>query len=171
MSAVEDPEAPRPGRYSLRSDWRPRIAHLLRRQGFDTAIGFLGAHPRRSLADLAGSLYAGDLAVHLEWAAIDEATAAGHAAIEWLARDLLARRLHEHMPHGWRKNDDLAIYGAFGAWSSTLGNRGVHADEDFAIMDALAAAAPPGWLPADPDDPLLTAAFRKHWRREDPPKP
>jgi hypothetical protein len=167
MTTDDQSSFPRQRGHAWRPDWKQRLADLLARQGHASATSLLHTVPNRSLAALAEALGPGDVAaVQLEWTAIDEAKAAGAEAVEWIARDLLVRYLREEMPAGWRQSEQ-PIYGAFGSWTAALKTRGIRTDDDFAIMAMLDDTASPGWLPTDPDDPLLVAAFAAHWPREE----
>ena len=156
--------------FAWRGDWKQRLQALLSSRGFSSAREFAATAPTKSFVELAEDLGPGDVAaVQLEWSALDEAKAAGDT--EQIARDLLVRSLHGRLPAGWDTSrvDDAAVMPrvhAISAWSSSISS---HLPEYRPLVRAMARTImesdpfPTGWLPADPDDPLLVEFFQRHW--------
>jgi hypothetical protein len=96
--------------------------------------------------------------------------------MEHFARRILVGELHHGVPEGWRADWTSSdpettaavsrMSGATGAWSCGLGREYWPAADrvlDAMLAEGRAGRIPPGWLPADADDPLLIEIFRRHW--------
>ncbi len=158
-------------------DHARRLTARLQAHGYASATDFAAAFPRSSLVPLAATLGTTDVAaVQLERRLYDEAIERG--TVERLARDLLVRELHEHLPDGWRREWGPDVPGdtttprwrrsmAATGWATAVGSVPEYDAAADRVMFALRDQAPfpDGWLPADADDPLLVAFFREHWRQ------
>lgn len=153
--------------HAWRGDWEQRVRELLARQGCSTVAKFLARHPTKSLVELADDLGPGDVAaVQLQWMVIDEAKRAKQ--MERLARDLLVRSLHKHLPRGWVSpaDDRPRLARALGAWTSSIASRlRTYGPLLMAIAQAMIDENPfpLGWLPQSPDDQHLAEFFAKRW--------
>lgn len=156
--------------FAWRGDWAQRLQSLLSARGFSSVRAFAATAPTKSYVDLAHELGPGDVAaIQLQWAALDEARAAGE--MEPLARDLLVRWLHGELPQGWTTSRvERAIVwpraNAISAWASSIS---AHLPEYNSVVSSLSRIIlkenpfPLGWLPTNADDPLLVELFKRHW--------
>jgi hypothetical protein len=163
-------------------DWRSRLVERLRARGFDSMTGFADAIPQASLQAMAEDLSTNhetgidraDLcAEQLVQVWRNEAQGRGPEAVERFSRRMLVGELHRDLPEGWRTNwprSDPATSRLASVTAEWICN---HAEEDQraaeracdAMLDeGRAGGIPPGWLPANADDPLLVEIFRLHWR-------
>src|SRR5262249_40177768 len=88
----------------------------------------------------------------------DEAIEAGD--ILPFAKDSLVRNLRERLPGGWGVGSGASSRAskAYGFWCAMLGEEWREAG--WAVWKNLRALQPPtGWLPTNPSDPVLEAAF------------
>jgi hypothetical protein len=159
-----------------RGDFDQRLTASLRERGFSSATEYVAQQPTASLVQLADELHADVAAVQLERRLFDEARATD--AVERHLRDLLVRRMHEHLPDGWRIDWGPDVVGdvttAWARRAHTLAHW-AHAgwleeyqDAIDRIIDAVldgSAPFPAGWTPANADDPILVEFFRRHWRK------
>ena len=75
------------------------------------------------------------------------------------ARDALARSLAEHLKGGWGSADSHLR--AVTSWNQLEREC---TDQYIRVWDAIKALNPPrAWRPADPEDPIITAAFDQAW--------
>src|SRR5262245_16485600 len=90
-------------------DFEQRLSDRLRSSGFPSATAYAASRPTESLVALADTLSSRTdgprdtrdvAAFQLERRLPEEAQASG--TLDHHARDLLVRRLHAHIPEGWR---------------------------------------------------------------------
>jgi hypothetical protein len=145
--------------------WHPDphgfLDRRLRERGV-SAREFLAARPGRWWEHLVREFDEPLAPVQLE-AYVQAAAAKGHW-LDWYARDVLHRALRRWLPNGWQFQGgemDYPTGRALANWSATMGALGEDCqDRAREILGRLKNAKfPLGWLPSDPDDPLLVAAF------------
>jgi hypothetical protein len=156
-----------PGRgHAWRGEWKERLLDLVRSRGFSSATEFAASTPTRTLVQLSGDLGGGDVApIQIQWALVEEAKE--REAVEYCARDLLVRHLHE-VAAGWPAEQgwepQKAVRRALIAWQGCLRD-----ERHDAVLGRITEAllngndVPPGWLPNGVDDPIIVRYFERHW--------
>ena len=137
----------------------------LRERGL-TVQQFLAARPGQSWNHLVH--YFDEPMAPIQLMAYAQEAAAKGQWLDWYARDALARALGEHLPDGWqfrgrvRGEMDYPTARALSDWSAIMSILGDACHERARqVADRLERAGLPlGWLPDDPEDPLLVAAFQ-----------
>lgn len=159
-------------------DHQRRLSECLLAKGFKTATEYADAHPTASILALADDVGGSQpiAAVQVERRLFDEAVSRN--TIERHLRDLLSRRLHEHIPEGWRHDWGQHVPGdvrtpwarrahAFAHWATVSWlapfQRAIDQVID-SIVNGPSTVFPLGWLPVNADDPYLVEFFAKHWR-------
>ncbi|GIW81980.1 MAG: hypothetical protein KatS3mg105_3787 [Gemmatales bacterium] len=150
-------------------DWQERLRSKLESLGFRGLDDFLANNPGKGYVELAKSL--GDANVAASQIYGEQIrSAAARGDLRSAAKDCLVRFINEYVKRGWgvgRYFLDRSA-SAYAAWATTIkGN--VPNDEQIerrlkTVFDRLEAASPPnGWLPKDPNDPLIERAFAEGW--------
>ena len=90
-------------------------------------------------------------------------------AVRCAAMDALCRTLHDKLKHGWKSglHAKRMMAGAYSEWLAVLEFRTLAPELSSvgeAVWNELDNANPPaGWLPGDPNDRILVAAFDRAW--------
>ena len=143
-------------------DWASRLRSTIRGDlGYDSVQDFVASEPGVSLPDLIRTRFGG------QFAPIQLAMFLGNAAVQggwvnWFARDLLVRLIHQHVPSGWGSatSTDFDRAHALAAWLSILKELGVPNLEAFrAGGNWLLHHAPDDWDPTGPDDNVIKEAL------------
>jgi hypothetical protein len=155
--------------------WRDAVSAAAHDFGFATILDLMRAFPREPV----GKLYRLTCRTsdpesrvdvgfaRFQDAIFSEAIATGQ--MHWVARDLLARAICEHVGGGWGRgrNPKSRQSKAWAAWLTPWKD-----DRDFDVQNdrrsrtwnALIELAPaPDWCPTGPDDPIIVSAFEKTW--------
>jgi hypothetical protein len=171
-------------------DWRARLRARLIALGFTALADFAAAHPQRSIDQLADLLsveqhrrvnLADVAAIQFADMWLSEAAAAGPAAVEWMARRILVGELAESLPQGFPEwhtaideyRRDRSIHSPVWKLTECISALRDCMGETYRLrcervfenlmQRAERGDVPAGWLPADPDDPILASAFRDGW--------
>lgn len=148
-------------------NWPTRITARLEALGFTSIMDYVRAFPGEGVLALADRLGADVAATQLIRMVAEEGRRRGR--LRDAVRELLARRVPDHLPGGWGTGADCEFNtaGVYSSWAATLVVDGgcEHLKPEMkAVWNALKALAPPtGWKPATGDDPLIVAAFEKGW--------
>jgi hypothetical protein len=173
---------------SSTANWQKTIATHLQARGCKSLLDYLKSNPGKSYLALAQEFGSGVFAMQVIRLAFEEAQLKGQ--LRWASMDALVRELREAFPNGWGKvykpvyrsllteeqqpekaeqTEEARIRfqkaKACGAWLAMVGQVPTNAWSHLqSVWDALEHLSPPiGWLPKDPDDPLILAAFEKGW--------
>ena len=154
-------------------DWGAKVYGALRRQGFESMSDFLAAHPLDTYDQVAARLGPHFAPVQIEHLQFLEAVESGR--MRHAASDALVRKLHEHLPRGWKRGDDAVNRAmlAYAEWAGIVETRAklvgnpISAHIFLAVWRALERIGPPeGWLPSDARDDILVRAFAEGWPPE-----
>ena len=141
-------------------DWHARILERVYRLGFDTVTQYAADRVGVSLIDLASELGSDDVAgIQVMRMLLEEAIRIN--TVPRLLRDLLVRELRQALPQGWEyplsETSRSKVARALGRWKLEL-KEYLDKDVTFAAgQDLLNAELPAGWVPEDPDDPVIIA--------------
>jgi hypothetical protein len=146
-------------------DWHGRILERVHQRGFETVTQYADQHPGVCLLALADELGSDDVAAaQIKSVLVQEAIRT--RTVPRVLRDLFVRELRRSLPQGWKYPLDDAsrseVAGALAHWQTELeveDHLDCFDDESTfkAGQDLLNAELPTGWLPAGPDDPVVTA--------------
>lgn len=156
-------------------NWEKRIYDRLFQLDFASLTAFADRRPIATLERLAQELGPGsDVApVQLEWLLRHEAREAGR--VHRFARGVLVRQMHEYFPRGWMRADrpspgpsspnEWCRASLYATWCGRVGEEYDAPAER--VWDSLQEIAAVGWLPVNPDDPIIVQAFREGQFPED----
>jgi hypothetical protein len=142
-------------------DWEKRIYERVHERDFSSLAAFSESRPTASLKQLARELGPENdiAAVQLEQLLRQEARSTGR--INRFARSALVREVNEFFPDGWMRGDstDFRRAGVWAKWIARLGEE--HDAPADRVWHSLERAAPTGWLPSGPDDPIIVQVFKE----------
>jgi hypothetical protein len=139
-------------------DWHGRILERIRQLGFENVTQYTSAHIGVSLLVLAAELGPDDIAAaQIRSMLVDEAIRTN--SVPRLLRDLFVRELRAALPGGWKHpladESRSKVVGSLVRWENSLKD---HLDKESTFtagQEFLDAELPDGWLPSDPDDPII----------------
>lgn len=141
-------------------DWHGRILERVQRRGFATVTQYASNRPGVTLLALADELGPDDVAAAQVRSLLVEEAIRTHS-IPRVLRDLLVRELHDALPQGWEYPlDDKSrsqVARALARWETEFEDHLNHEPTFKAGQNLLNAELPTGWLPEDPDDPVIIA--------------
>jgi len=149
-------------------DWPDRVRMRLSQLGYRELESFLRANPGLTYGQLCQILAIPAAPVQVSSLALREAFDNGR--FRWGVMDCLCRELAESLPKGFTQTS-RGLHGirmATVMWSSEI-SRITENDPCYeamwrSVMNALLELPPrPGWLPRDPEDPVIQQVFQAPW--------
>ena len=132
----------------------------LRAIGQPSLLEYLRAHPREGFSALAKRLGLGVLGIQVIRAAADASATLTGDELHRYVRENLLRWIHARLPNGWTPTPGWDVLQASVIVNALRTIAPVHAALTEAAWTQLKhGKTPAGWLPADADDPVLTAAL------------
>lgn len=147
-------------------DWKNKVLSRIKETaGCRTATEFIAIYPTEPYLELVKRLGDDVAAIQLESLHFSEAQ--NDRMIREAAMDSLVRELHTYLKEGWRlgAKDAFETSGAYADWITRLQQKQADLKHKADLVwSALEEVQPPtGWLPIDPHDQIVRAAFDKGW--------
>jgi hypothetical protein len=141
-------------------DWRSLAYQELGKRGFPTMLAFARSWPRATYKELASTL-AGDGLAPVQIQKLLEEESTGTLDFRYFVMSSLLRNLHEHLPHGFRRQGDWPLTLALASWAGSMPTDLQAECGRIARRLKTCTAFPDHWLPDSVDDPELCSFFTR----------